>query len=524
MRPLLLLFVIVPVLALASGVDVKQQRITVSILTEPPSLDSAIAEDSGSRDILREINEGLVRSDRRLNVIPGVAERWIEQNETVTFHLRADAKWADGSPVTAHDFVYAWRRLVDPKTGASGSLSIAYIIENATEIIAGELPTEKLGVVAKDDKTLVVTKSGPVPFFLAYIGSAPFYPLKQSFVEAQGERFAAEPEHLLSNGPFVLTKWVHGAALEFQKNPLYWNAAETNLSGYDIGYVTSDNRTLMNLFISGDLATFVLNAETLEDASERGIKLRQNPTTGCIGLVTFNFREGRSTANKNLRKAIQAIIDPEIYTNKIIAVPANTPAKSIFPSWLGLADSRLWATHPPPSLVINQELGRRYLKAAVDEVGQVPNITLLAWEGQERQVEYLQGTLKTQLGLDVKIDKQSYKQAVSKLIAGDFDMSLSRFCSAIQDPDFFASIFHSADTFNDGRFANEEYDRLFMLTRQTSDVETRLDAFGQMQKVLFEEAVVLPTHEVGYVYAQDDRVLRIERFPGLSYARTAVRQ
>lgn len=509
--------------AIAKGVDVDNKRITVSIGTEPPSLDPAIAEDGGSRMIINDISEGLVTLDRRLRPVPRVAERWEETDESVTFYLRKDARWADGSPVTAHDFVYAWRRLVDPNTGASGSLSVAWIVKNAEEIIAGERPPEELGVTAIDDHTLLALKSGPVPFFLAYISAAPFFPLKQEFVEAQGDRFAAEPEHLLSNGPFMLTEWVHGAELVLEKNPHYWNIDEIELSGYDIGYITSDNRTLMNLFTSGDLSTFYLNAETLEDASEAGIRLRQNRTNGCVALITFNFREGRVTRNRNLRKAIQATIDPQEYANKIVAIPANAPAKSMFPHWTGIDDTDLWTAHPPTMPTVDIALAKDHLASAIREIGKPPTVTLLSWEGQERQVEYIQGRLKEQLGLDVRIDKQSYKQAISKLIGGDFDLSLSRFCNAGRDPDFWASVFHSGDTFNDGRYANDEYDRLQELTRSTSDPATRMQAFGRMQEILFEEAVILPTHEIGEVYAQDPRVVRIERFPALNYSRAAIR-
>ncbi len=520
---LVLLLLWLPLAAAGAGVDPENRRITLAIGSEPPSLDSSIAEDGGSREILAAINEGLVYLDQRLNVRPAVAERWDDRGEQVTFHLRKDARWADGSPVTAHDFVYAWRRLVDPKTGASGSLSLAWIVENAEEIIAGDLPPSALGVRALDDHTLVAEKSGPIPFFLEYIGTAPFYPLKQLFVEAQGEAYAAEADTLLSNGPFVLTRWVHGAELELAANPHYWNRDALKLDAVDIGYVTTDNRTLLNLFTSGELATFTLTAETLEDASEAGIRLRQNPMTGCIGLITFNFRDGRVTANKHLRKAIQASLDPETYANRIVAVPANTPASSMFPSWLGIDDIRLRDVHPPRAIEIDQAVARSHLERAAGELGEAPTLTLLSWEGQERQVEYIQGQLKSKLGLDVRIDKQSYKQAISRLIGGDFDISLSRFCGAVRDPDFFASIFHSDDTFNDGRFSSEEYDRLFERTRRSRDPRERMEAFGRLQEILIEEAVILPTHEIGEVYAQDDRLVGLPRFPIRRYARAAIR-
>lgn len=506
-----------------AGIDPDGNAITISIDTEPPSLDSAIAEDTLSRDLIGLMNEGLVRLDSRLNILPGVAERWEQDGRTVRFFLRSDAVWEDGTPVTAHDFVYAWRRLVNPETGASGSTSYVWMIENGTEILKGELPPDQLGVRAINDRHLEVDLTTPAPFFTEIVAGVPYFPLKQSFVEATGEKFAAEPSRLLANGPFRLTGWVHGASLRFERNPSYWGSdQEISLSSIDVGYVTSDNRTLLNLFKGGDIATFNLTGDTLEDAAESGVQLKQNRRTGCVALITPNLRPERPTSNKRLRQAIQATIDPERLVNRILAVPANQPARSILPSWSVVGNRRLWSAHPPTEPTIDLALGRRHIAAAEAEMGGKPQLTLLAWEGMERQVEYLQGVLGD-VGIDVKIDKQSYKQAVAKLIAGEFDISISRFCAGSRDPDFFASIFLSTNPFNDGRFANAEYDELMILTRNTGDNAKRLAAFGRMQQILFDNAVVFPTHEVGVIYAQDDRLANVQRFPNTDFGRAHLR-
>lgn len=524
MRYLLwILLLIASPIVFGAAVDSDKQTITISIATEPPSLDSTIAEDGLSRQLIALFNEGLVRYDRRLEPQPAGAVHWEDRDRTMTFYLRKESKWSDGTPVIAHDYVYAWRRLVDPATAASGSTVLAWGIEGANEILKGERPPESLGVEAIDDYTLKVTKSASVPFLIQYLGSAPFYPLKRSFVEAKGDRFAAEAGNILFNGPFRLVEWKHGASLTLARNPTYWNSEETTLNAIDIPFVTSDQRTLMNLYTSDEIATFDLSGESLKDAAEAGIRMRQQRRTGCIALVTFNLREGRVTAKKAVRKAVQAVFDPETFANRIIAVPANTPAWSFFQSHKYVGDTQLHAAYPPPRATLDTARARQYIQQAKRELGALPTLILLSWEGQEKQVEYLQGLLKDRLGIDVRVDKQAYKQAIAKLIAGDFDLSLSRFCDTGRDPDFMADILQTGNSFNDGRFSNQEYDRLMAQTRATTDQAERLAAFGRMQDILFEEVPVLPTHEIGIVYAQKSRLVRVQRFPARNFARSAVR-
>jgi oligopeptide transport system substrate-binding protein len=376
-------------------------------------------------------------------------------------------------------------------------------------------------VQAIDDRTLKVTRSGPVPYFMEIIGGTSFYPLKESWVERFGSRYAAEADSILANGPFQLTEWVHGASLKLTANPQYWNPDAISLSGIDIGYITSDARTLLNLFTGNEIATFNLDRDTLSDASEAGIRLRQFKT-GCAAMLTFNFRPGRATANRSVRQAIQAVFDPEVYVNRIIAKPGNRASFSVFPGHLRAVGKPFHRRYPPPRANVDAAEAQRYLALAKQELGSLPELTILAWEGMDRQVEYLQGLFKEKLGLHVKIDNQTFKQAIVKLIGGDFDIALNRFCSSMKDPVFFAELYESSGTFNDGRYANAEYDRLITLTRESAHPQARMDAFGRIQQILFDDVVILPTHEVGQVYAQDQRLTQVQRWPGTNFNRSNI--
>ena len=172
-------------LAKAGGINFEKSQITLALTTEPPNLDSSLSTDTVSNLILRMTNERLVEMDKRGNIIPGVAERWEKEGLNLTFYLREDAKWSDGKPVTAHDFVYAMRRLVDPATAANGSTFFAYIIDNALDILAGDKHPDQLGVQAVNDRELRVRLSKPAPYFLTVFSFVPYGPLRKDFVELQ---------------------------------------------------------------------------------------------------------------------------------------------------------------------------------------------------------------------------------------------------------------------------------------------------------------------------------------------------
>ncbi|MCH8257965.1 MAG: hypothetical protein IIA75_08730, partial [Proteobacteria bacterium] len=150
---------------------------------------------------------------------------------------------------------------------------------------------------------------------------------------------------------------------------------------------------------------------------------------------------------------------------------------------------------------------------------EIPPIVLLANETRQIEAEFIQAQLGSALGLDIKVDKQTFKQAIAKMNAGSFDIARAGFCGgALQDPVFFAGIFVSNGTFNNGGYSNPDYDRLMALTHSTADPVKRMDAFGQMQQVLFEDVPIIPTHESSYVYLEDDRLKGLTRYPVVNFS------
>lgn len=522
---LILTLVLFSWVTVAAGLDPEQKRITISLQVEPPNLDNSLTEDTTSATILRLTNEGLTRIDRRGRVEPAVAEAWELGEKTATFHLRKSAVWADGRPVTAHDFVFSWRRLVDPETGAAGSAFYAYVFENGTEILRGKLPKEKLGVTAIDDHTLHVRLSRPAPYLLNVLAGAGYLPIREDFYHAQNGRYGADAENLLSNGAFIMDSWVHNSSFRFSRNPSYWNAETVRLNTIDIGYITSDVRSLLNVYRSGELSTLSLNEEILTDAMNAGLPIRRNPT-GCLAWIFLNMSEGRVTSNRKVREAIRLAFDRDRYINTIVGLPGTRKINSVFTRRIRGVKRDFQSDFPAEDIEFNVEKGRALIEAARKELGveKIPPIVLLANETRQIEAEFLQAQIGNALGLEIRVDKQTFKQALAKMQAHDYDIARAGFCGgSITDPVFFAGVFETESPFNDSAYSNPEYDRLMALTHSTGDQQVRMDAFARMQELLHEDIPIIPSHESSNVYLEDPRLKGIVRYPLVDFSRGYIR-
>lgn len=505
----------------ADAVDVDAARITVSLRSEPPSLDSSTSQDTTSNEILALTNEGLVNVGRRGELLPGVAERWETDETSATFYLRKNARWANGNPVTAHDFVYSFQRLVDPATGASGSAYLVEVIKNAEAIMEGNLPPESMGVEAIDDYTLRVELSQPTPYIVNVLASSSFYPLHQEFVEAQGERYAADAENILSNGPFILEEWIHSASITLKKNPLYWNADEIRLKEIDYGYITADVRSLYNLYKSNDLAALLLDEQVVKEASGDGHRVRSVPAN-CIGYMYVNHSPDRPLSNLTLRRAIRLAIDRDRFVNNIVSMPGVRAIDTPFTEANQTGTGRFLDEYPGPTIDYDVEEARRLLAEAKQEmdVDEIPPIVLLVNESRQVYAEFMQSQLGVALGLDVRVDKQTFKQYIARMYEGTFDMTSSAFCGgAFTDPIGYAGMFTSDSPFNRSRFRNARYDELIAITNSTADQTVRMNAFDEAQQILFDEVALIPTHRLSNVYVQHPQLRGVRWYPGTNYSR-----
>ena len=472
------------------------------------------ATDQISFILLDHISEGLMTYDINNELTGGVAKRWELTDDKATFWLREDARWSDGKPVTAHDFVFAWQQVANPANAAE----YAFLMRSFTHgeaIIRGDMPPESLGVEALDDHTLVAHLTSPIAYFLELVTFISFRPVREDFYWAQGQQYAADADKMLSNGPFILTGWIHGASLRMEKNPYYWNASSIKLNAVNVPYITENPNARFNLFMDNKI---VMATGLDKSAASMAMQKRQKLKSfrdGTTFFIEFNHRPGRPTRNLNLRRAMQSVFDADTLTYKVIGLPGNIPAISLFPEWLSGDNGSLVEDYPPPTVELNPEQGRRYLEMAKQELGveEIPPLSLLLSDtpGSVKQGEYFQDVMMRTLGLEIRLDRQIFKQRLAKMSAGEFDLVAAGWGPDYMDAMTFADLFASWNLNNRGRYKSEQYDKLVRQAQSTTDRRERNRAFAELQQLIFDDVVILPQYERGYIYVQNTRVEGVRR-------------
>ena len=444
---------------------------------------------------------------------PAIAKRWEVTETHATFWLREDAKWNDGVTVTAHDFIFAWRTALKPELGSQYAF-LLYAIKNGRAINQGTLPSENLGVYAPDDFTLVVELERPVAFFDRMVTFPTYLPIREDFYNATNGRFGADAKDMLYTGPFVIDSWVHGSSLLLERNPHYWNQDAISLESINIGYITADANATLNFFKDNKIAYTTLNSENLSNALEQRWHIKREQD-GTVFFMEFNHRDERITRNWNLRRAMQLVMNMEELVYKVTKLPGYIPGESLFPGWLQGVNDKFRKEYPAPKLHLDRDLALQHLEKAKQELGidELPQIVLLSGDTptSNLQSEWVQAVLKSELGLEVKIDKQIFKQRIAKMTSGEFDMVLAGWGPDYDDPLTFGDLFASWNLNNRGRYNNPEMDRLIEVSQNTVDQTIRMEAFAGIQNIAFEDVVLLPMYERGVTYVVHPMLKGVKR-------------
>lgn len=478
-----------------------------------PSVDSAIVEDAVGFNVLNNVNEGLYRLNLENVAEPAMAAEEAEVSEdglTYTFKLR-DAKWSDGTDVTAHDFVFAWQRAIDPATGSPyGPFMMSGVIENATAISEEKMDKSELGVVAEDDKTLVVTLERPVPYFLSLMSFGTFYPQNEAFVTAKGDAYATNSDNLLYNGPFVLTEWDGtGDSWVYKKNEQYWDAENVKLDTINVD-VVKDSATAIKLYndgkkdragVSGDLALqYSTHAEAIVQ-----------PETSVFYFKFNQEKDGKETplANVNIRKAIAKSFQKEDLADVILA-NGSIPANFLVPTDFAFDESgKDFRDISGDLLVYDAEEAKEYWQKGLDELG-VTELELEILGGDtelsKKMDEYFKAQLEGNLeGLSIKLKEVPFSVRLDLDTNQQYDIQVSGWGPDFQDPISFLDLFVTDGTNNLMSYSNPEYDALIESSKDelALDPAARYDAFAKAEKILIEDdAAIAPIYQRGLLQLQ----------------------
>ncbi len=495
------------------SVDYASNSITLALEQEPPQLDSSRSTDSVSGIILGHVMEGLLRVDGNNKLVPGVAERWEITSTGAKFWLRDNARWSDGSQVTAHDFIFAWQTVINPVT-ASQYAFFLYPLKNAEAINSRGMAMDQLGARALDDLTIELEFENPISYFDKLLAFSTYFPIKESFFNSTRGRYGSDADTMLYNGPFVITQWVHSAQLRAKKNPHYWDKDSIGLDAINWSYITADTTAKLNLFKDNRIAMVQLDAETLESALYNKWNIKQF-ADGTIFYIEFNHRDGRLTTNYHLRRAMQLVSNSSELVYKVIKLPGNLPGMSLFPSWQMGENKLFQLEYPTPEHRVDIDEAKRHLEIARQELGlsSFPPLVMLSSDSPtaRKQSEYYQNVFKRTLGLEIKIDQQIFKQRLAKMLAGEFDVVMGGWGPDYEDPLTFADLFASWNIQNRGRYNNPALDKQVRIAQGSLNQAERMRAFGAIQDILYHDSVVIPNYERGRIYVVDPRVKGLVR-------------
>lgn len=471
-----------------------------------PTMDSSMATDQYAFQFLGESMEGLYRlgKDGKLEDGMAIDHKVSDDGLTWTFKLREDAKWSNGDPVTAHDFVYAWRRAVDPATGSEyGPYMMGGVIKNATAVNKGEVAVEELGVRAEDDHTLVVELENPTPYFESLTTFGTYLPMNQKFVEAQGDKYATSTETLVFNGPFTLEKWTSTAnKWELVKNENYWDKDSVKLDKITF-VVVKDPQAGVDLYEKGEVDCAGLSSD-LVDMYSSNDDYTTIPKSSVFYLKLNQVRNGEKTplANVNIRKAIMMAVDKEAGVNEILN-NGSFAANGLIPKGFVEVPStgKDFREQNGDLAVYNKEEAKKYWKQGLKELG-VTSVSLefMGDDGESAKVfnEYVANQLKTNLpGLEITIKNVPFEQRINADKAQDYDIQFSGWGPDYLDPYTFLNLWITDGGNNKMGYSNPEYDKLLQDVQTTlaNDQDKRYEAMLQAEKILFEDAAIVPMYQ-----------------------------
>lgn len=441
-----------------------------------------------------------------------------KDGKTWTFKLRSNAKWSNGEKITAQDFVYSWRRTINPKTASP----YAYLfsgIKNADEIIAGRKAPSSLGIKALNQETVQVKLNRPIAYFKVLMAYPLFGPQNEAFIKKTGKKYATSSKYMLYSGPFKITGWKGtNDTWSFVKNNQYWDKQAVKLSKISYQVVKTTN-TGYQLYQQGKLDLTPLSSEQVKQLKKN--KDFKTYPYSYIAFLAYNFQAKDATVkkalnNKNIRLALSLSLDRKILTSKVFGDGSSVPTGFVA-SGLAYdpANKEDFAKEQKVANTVdyNEKLAEKYWKTGLKELGlKNLNLTLLASNestNADALTQYLQSQwTKVLSGINVKVNSIPSKNAYTKASSGDFDIYVSGWGGDFSDPMTFMQILQKGTSYNYGKWNNAEYNSLInkALTTDANDVNKRWQDLVKAAQVANADQAVSPIYQQTTAYLQNSKV------------------
>ncbi len=473
------------------------QTFTYRLLDQFPTLDPQLNEETAGFHVIRDIFEGLISQDENGNLIPGVATEWTASNEnkTWTFKLRQDARWSNGDPVTAADFVYAWQRAVDPATASPYAwyLELTEIV-NSAEILAGEKNASELAVRAVDDHTLEVDLNIPLPYFPNMTTYATLFPVHQATVEAHGTDWTA-PENIVSNGAYVLTEMVLNEFHTREKSPTYWDADNVIIEKVT-GLVINDVNQALTRYKAGELdhleplpaGQYPALREELPDQATSVPRL-------CSYYYAYNFSDSGNPAlqDERVRQALSYAIDRNVIVDQVLK-GGQTPAYNFTHAatagfQMPEIDYGTW------SQAERDAMAKELFDAAKADgvVGDDLTLSLIynTSESHKQIATVVSQMWKQKLGVQTELANFEWKTYLEIRGNQEFDVARSAWCGDYNEASTFLDLVTTTHGANDGKYSNAMVDELMAASKTADEPQVN---YTKVEQILADEMAIAPIY------------------------------
>ena len=510
------------------------KSIGVMLSTNVMSLDSNLATDGDSFEVIADCIDGLTQMDADGAAIPALAESWdvSEDGMTWTFHLR-DAKWSNGDPVTANDFVFAW------KTAMTANVEYGYMfdssvgcVKNADEIMYEGADPDTLGVSALDEKTLVVELIAPVSFFDSLMYFPTFYPLNEKFYTECGDSYGTSPETFLSNGAYVLADYTPGtSSLSVKKNPDYWNADKVTIDTIKYQVVGSSDNAL-TAFKSGTLDLVMISGSQVPAAKDDADLSSKIKVTGAGYMWYLSFSQteananGGQLANTNLRLAFTNAIDRESLVENYVMDGSLPTYTCVPPQFAASATTGEDFSKDQEKFKdvcsFDTAKAQEYFEKAKEELGVDSfEFTMIYGNNEGDEVQKVAQAIKEQIegalpGVTLNLQAMSKAERLDKMQNDNYDVALTRWGPDYADPMTYLGMWITDNANNYGFWSNADYDQLIKdctTGAYINDYEARWNALYEAETIAMNEAVIAPLYTKASANLISDKLQGVEFHP-----------
>ena len=475
----------------------EEKAVRYNLQSNPPQLDPQLNTDSTSGTILGHVFEGLTKLGTKNETVPAIAESWTNEGNIWTFKLRADAKWHNGDPVVAGDFLASWERVLNPKNGAEYSY-IMYSIKGAQEYNEGKTTDfTTVGVKAVDDKTLVVELKEPVAYFASLVSFYTFLPQNQKFFEEHKDTYASSMEDILGNGPYKMSSWEFENKIILEKADTYWNKDSIKITKIEM-LMINDNSAGLKAYQNDELDIAMLPTENFAEYKDSTEKVTWED--GGVWYLQLNTGN-KIFSNKNIRKALALGIDRKALVEKVKG-GAGSVAESFVPSIIPGKEKSFRDENPQTAygLAFDPVKAKELFAQGLKELGMtakdIGKITLLtdSRDAAMKEAQFYQEQLKINVGIDVTIEPLTFQIRLQRMSAKDYDMAIAGWSLDYMDPMTYLDLWLSNSGQNNTLWGNAEYDKLIGEAKASGDNALRMDAMAKAEKLLMEELPIVPIY------------------------------